>query len=61
MTTPITKTASLKLAAETKGALKYEEVDAQGNPTVDLMGTLYLRKSALGGAKPATLAITVTF
>ncbi len=56
----ITKTAKFKLAAETKGALKYEEVDAAGNPTVELMGTLYLRKSAVAG-KPAFINATITF
>jgi hypothetical protein len=54
----ITKTATLKLAAETKGALKYSEVDADGAETVELMGTLYLRKSALAG-KPASITVTV--
>lgn len=55
-----TKTARFKLANETKGALKYEEIDAAGNPTVELMGTLYVRKSAIAG-KPAHITATITF
>lgn len=54
----ITKTATFKLANETKGALKYEEVDKDGNATVELMGTLYVRKSAIAG-KPANITITL--
>lgn len=56
----ITKTAKFKLANETKGALKYEEIDAAGNPTVEVMGTLYLRKSAVAG-KPQFLTATIAF
>lgn len=56
----ITKTATFKLANETKGALKYEEVDTQGNATVELMGTLYVRKSAIAG-KPAKITATISF
>ena len=54
----ITKTATLKLVNETKGALKYSEIDASGAETVELMGTLYLRKSAFAG-KPASITVTV--
>jgi hypothetical protein len=54
----ITKTATLKLVNETKGALKFSEVDASGAETVELMGTLYLRKSAFAG-KPASITVTI--
>lgn len=56
----ITKTFKLKLVNETKGALKFEEIDAAGNPTVEVCGTLYLRKSAVAG-KPQFLNATVSF
>lgn len=46
------KTVKLRLRAITKGALRYEEVDAEGNTVTFhdpwcLIGTLYLRQ---GGA-----------
>lgn len=51
--------ATFKLAKETKGALMFEELDAQGNPTVDVMGNVYIRKSAFAGAKPDKITVTV--
>jgi hypothetical protein len=54
----ITKTVQFRLAAETKGALKYEEIDAEGNPTTEVIGTLYLRKAAFAG-KPANVTVNV--
>ena len=51
--------AKFKLEKETKGALRYTEVDANGEPTIELMGTIYLRKSAFPGQKPETLTVTV--
>lgn len=54
----IIKTVQFKLVNETKGALKFEEVDAAGNPTTEVIGTLYLRKAAVAG-KPANVTVTV--
>ena len=55
------KTATFKIAKETKGTLMFEELDAQGQPTVDLMGNIYVRKSAFAGDKPETITVTVAF
>lgn len=56
-----------KLEKETKGALRYQEVELDGRPVaVDspaderLIGTLYLRKAKLSGA-PAALTVTVEY
>jgi hypothetical protein len=47
---------------ETKGAIRYQEVDSSGRP-IELeaatIGTLYVRKSAIAGPIPQTLTITV--
>jgi hypothetical protein len=50
--------ATFKLEKETKGALRYIELDANGAPTIELMGTLYVRKSAFP-TKPAMIVVTV--
>lgn len=47
---------------ETKGALRYQEVDENGRPLVKdtegaTVNTLYLRKSAMGGRKPKAIAM----
>jgi len=56
-----------KLERETKGALRYQEVELDGKPVpVDspaderLVGTLYVRKAKLTGA-PAALTVTVEY
>lgn len=54
------RTATFRLAKETKGALMFEELDQLGAPTVDLMGNVYVRKSAFGGERPKHITVTVT-
>jgi len=53
---------------ETKGAHRYREVSVDGNPIpVDspadshVLGQLYIRKAALPGAAPNTLAVTLEY
>ncbi len=53
-----------KLEKETKGALRYQEVDERGEPIEQAwakIGTLYIRKSAFdrGTAWPQELRVTV--
>jgi hypothetical protein len=53
-----------KLEKETKGALRYQEVDEKGEviePAWAKVGTLYLRKSAFerGAAFPQLLRVTI--
>lgn len=52
-----------KLERETKGAVRYQETDNNGNE-LDIangakVGTLYLRKTALSGVIPANLQVTI--
>lgn len=61
-----TQTGSISLTGlylldrETKGALRYREVDSAGNPVTDLSGTIYLRKSAFpGGVMPKAIKVQV--
>jgi len=58
------RTVTFKMEKETKGAVKYAELDDNGN-VVDyadaLSGTLYLRKSALQGAVPSEIKVTVSW
>jgi len=56
-----------KLEKETKGALRYAEVERDGRPVpVDspqdsmLVGTLYLRKAGVAGT-PKQLTVTVSY
>lgn len=57
-----TKTATFKVVAHTKGAVKLTEVDAKGEETIDLSGSLYLRKSAVGTLPEGTVVtMEVTF
>jgi hypothetical protein len=55
--------ATFKLDRETKGAVRYQEVDAHGNPETvyHAIGTLYVRKTAFpkGTAVPAEVTVTV--
>jgi hypothetical protein len=55
-------TLKFKIAKETKGALQYKEVDTDGHGTSGdyVVGTLYLRKSAVDGT-PADLTVTVEY
>lgn len=47
---------------ETKGAVRFKEVDAEGNDAfAPVVATLYVRKSAMPGGKiPAKLNVTIT-
>lgn len=47
---------------ETKGAVRYQEVDANNTPAfAPQVGTLYVRKSAMPGGKiPKALTVTIT-
>jgi hypothetical protein len=51
--------ARFKMKKETKGAVMFEEIDEKGEPTINISGTLYLRKSALGGVPPQIITVTV--
>lgn len=57
-------TCFFKLRNETKGAVRYEQIDANGKPfTIEmgaLVGTLYLRKAALDVDAPKRLKIDIT-
>lgn len=57
------KTLTFALVKETKGAVRYYEVDADGNPVqmADAhVGTLYLRKSSLpAGRIPRAITVTI--
>lgn len=46
---------------ETKGAIRYQEVDEEGEMTINLAGTQYLRKSALRKPYPDYVTITVSY
>jgi hypothetical protein len=50
-----------KLEKETKGALRYQEVDEKGEQAWAKIGTLYVRKSVFerGAAFPQLLRVTV--
>ena len=55
--------ALFSLERETKGSFRFQEIDnALGNvlqPGAFKIGTLYLRKSALDGAAPRRIVVTV--
>lgn len=48
---------------ETKGALRYAELTSDGKRVEDMhtavIGTLYIRKTAMAGAKPTKLTVTI--
>ena len=45
---------------ETKGAVRYKEVDEAGKDAfAPVVGTLYVRKSAMPGRVPAKLTVTI--
>lgn len=51
-----------KLDSETKGAVKYTEVDGDGSVREikdSVVGMLYVRKTALNGLKPPYLRVTL--
>ena len=63
----ITKTLHFKFEKETPGAVRYQETNEQGvalKSDMDgaTMGTMYLRKQALGaGVVPQAITATLTF
>ncbi len=55
---------SMVLAKETPGALQYKEVGGDGvviQQVGAFIGTLYLRKSGLGGAQPKAITVEVHY
>ena len=63
-TTSAKISAQFVLERETKGALRYQEVDDKGQPievVAAKIGTLYIRKTAFeaGGDVPKRLKVTV--
>lgn len=64
MTKGESKTLTFKLRNETKGALRYEEMDERGLPRIkdengQVIGSLYLRKSAMNGNVPQRLQVKI--
>ena len=62
----MTKTVKFKLEKLTPGALRYAEVDETGNPVKGdvngaLIGSLYLRKAAMGNDVPKQFTVTLSF
>lgn len=59
-----TMTVAFQLERETKGAVRYEEINDKGDaiemsdPSC-VIGTLYIRKSVLNGEPPAKLLVTI--
>ena len=54
------KTIYMKLEKETKGAVRYQEVDSKGEKLSNYaIGTLYIRKSALTTPYPTSLTVTI--
>lgn len=53
----MTRTITMKLDKETKGAVRYQEVKQEGQPA--LMGSLYVRKLAIGSAVPQEITVTI--
>lgn len=54
------------LERETKGAVRYQELDALGKPIdtrtnmdAAIIGTLYIRKAALNGQIPVRIKVTI--
>jgi hypothetical protein len=52
------KTLQFTISKETKGAIQYKEDGASSNAEA-VVGTLYVRKSALEGKVPSTLTVTI--
>jgi hypothetical protein len=50
--------ARFKMKKETKGAVMFEEIDEKGEPAINISGSIYLRKSALGGVPPMLIPLT---
>ncbi|HVP70197.1 MAG TPA: hypothetical protein VMS45_02660 [Gemmatimonadaceae bacterium] len=54
-----TITATFDLERETKGAVRYQERGFDRDAGKRAVGTLYLRKAAVGGAAPAVVRVTI--
>lgn len=63
--TQATAEVSFSLERETKGALRYQEVNDLGQPITQpdhyMIGTLYVRKHVFRGERPKFLNITVSY
>lgn len=65
----VTKELEFTVVRETSGAFVFAEskdgevIDLKGPERMDaaVVGTLYIRKKALGGATPQTLSVMVTY
>ena len=62
----MTKTVKFQLEKLTPGALRYAEVDDAGQPIKGdangvLIGSLYLRKAAMGNEVPKAFSVTIQF
>lgn len=60
------RTITFTLERETKGAVRYAELDASGrvidtrtNMDAAVVGTLYIRKAALDGQIPVRIKVTI--
>jgi hypothetical protein len=55
------KLIRFELLNETKGAYRYQEIDADGDPVLEgaQVGAFYLRKEAVEGKAPERIEITV--
>jgi len=57
------RTVRLQLEKTTRGAIRYREVNTKGEPVdqaESVVGTLYLRKTALTGEEPTAVSVTIT-
>ena len=57
-------TATFLVERQTKGAVRYQEIDSEGNrlkPNAAgaIIGILYLRKAELGGTVPNEITVTI--
>jgi hypothetical protein len=63
MTKGETINVTFKFERETKGAVRYQELNAKGEPVSGddaYVGTLYFRKAKLNGLKPDTFVAQFT-
>jgi hypothetical protein len=57
-----TLTAKFQFERETKGAVRFQEIDETGkilDMTAAAIGTLYLRKSSLNGQVPQSITVNI--
>lgn len=54
-------TAKFQFKRSTKGTHVYEEVDDKGEPARNIVGSLYVQRSATGNDAPATCEATFKF